>query len=132
MKESNFADIKYSRKLAWLFPDAEWWWYKWNDNKCRDDYSIVTKDNESMIYAKSIKADIYIHPAITTDMALEVLPISTEIYKIRNGYLVKNDVRAINYEFEDKPLKNALCQMILYLVEEGVIKNVSDNIQRKD
>ena len=74
MKESNFADICYSKELKDLFPNAEWWWYKITNKWNVYNWKNGTPDTAL--------------PALTTEMLLEILPIGTKLIKLKDCYSV--------------------------------------------
>lgn len=126
MTENDYASKEWGEKLGWLFPDAE---YHWNDY-CWGQVDLV--------YGISDKhAEHYPAISISISMALDVLPP-----KYKEGWItVQKNYNKPNYEwmagywgagyttklisvieFIDKHLPTALCKMIEYLVNEGVIK----------
>lgn len=118
----NYADISHSRELGYLFPDAEWWWVRIDDNDLvvlHKDYDVPIKD-----YNYSTER---IYPAITTDMCLEILPDNID------GFYHELTIRKQSPDYQvsysksrmeiDKSLPNALCKLIQLLVKEGIIND---------
>lgn len=137
---SEYASIEHSKKLAHLFPDAEWWWSKLkpelvqfgNVNQAHyTDWEIrrnVTYGNEDFLF----------YPAITIQMALDVLPKLIGNCLLEIKYFLNNDSEKmvnINYNVYIDPtlhvlfehigrpdeLLSLLCKMIEYLEKEGLL-----------
>jgi len=134
---SEYASIEYSKDLAELFPDAEWW-------HCETG-SIVRKIHRLH--------NLHYNPAITIQMALDILPKFIKIpYKRDNGTIQEcildlqitfncgegcyvdyedwsvldesngsNDPQIRSSDITDKSLPNALAKMLIYLRKEGLL-----------
>lgn len=132
-----YASLEHSKKLAWLFPDAEWWHIKQGKE---GKFTGLANDGVVKAYLRNSLDCMedgldWSYPAITTDMALEILPYLIS-YKKRNYKLridkLEENLYDVYYHNSDgyKPckinpvlLRNALCLMIEYLVKEGIIKH---------
>ena len=126
---SKYADISHSNKLAWLFPDVEYWWV-WGKNQGK--WFVSEGLHTSRVEEK--------YPAITTDMALDVLPKDIRkrycsikklyISPTKKGWMVyykSGDFVSFHSKrrllrTEDRLLQNALCKLIEHLVNENIIK----------
>ena len=122
-----YADIAHSKELKDLFPDAEWWWNRSKDAKCKDFSVDRLPPNKGYDGHYNIER----YPALTTDMLLEILP---EKLDQKPDYAKKRlcidkigkDYRVLYYEigvsFVDKTLPNALSLMVKYLRDNGLLK----------
>lgn len=110
MDKKYFADRKYSKKLAWMFPDALYRWHP-PSNHYKEWFPAVS--------IKSDGSDRKLLPAIHFDMVLEKLPKGTEINKLDNF-----TVWSYGKYTSDKKPSNALCKMLEWLVDEGIIKKI--------
>ncbi len=130
----NYADKKYSKELAWLFPESEKVIVEYWDS-CRKECIFDRKRLPNPKYQGSFNGcDEWEHyPAINTDMALEVLPYlihAKSIHGFDTDYILGLHKRKkdwlVSYgmfkEATDKLFVEALCAMIEYLVKEGIIK----------
>lgn len=147
MKHSFFANIEYSKKLGWLFPEADYLWVE--KFPCFSDKNKVVSrevfkdrlENSTITLSEQAKKLIKFYPAITTDMALSVLQ---DIEYASHGFpclqlIYPQHTKDWHVHFRnpplewskkgsqeagiDKKLSSAACKMILWLVEEGVIKD---------
>jgi len=140
----TYADIAYSKKLASLFHESEWWWSTTDYNdKHGLPVKVINKNNKKALFKGCIRK---YYPALTTDMLLERLPdiisnmISCKygsfiIVKIKN---IKNiDVWTVAYTQEndfgkwplfktDKSLPNALALMLIYLKDNDLLKEKNE------
>ncbi len=113
---SEYASLDMSKKLADLFPDAKhWWFYSLDAETYSDD-----KDGLFVAEGVNIFSDRKLYPAITIQMALDVLPTDIQITRDGGGYIIRKyltlDARVFEYT---KSLPNALCKMILWLKENN-------------
>jgi len=110
-----YASIEYSKKLAELFPESEWWYQIGKRTK------IITVMQSN--FPDNPMADYY--PALTTDMLLERLPKYSLGYSIIIQYIGSCwDVTYSNEDidsFEDKSLPNALAKMLLWLKDNNLL-----------
>ena len=127
MKSKYFADIKWSKKLAHHFQDAEWY---------------ISPRTKRIVTRKSVKKVLVEYlPAVTTDMVLEKLPGEIEykkkiwhlrIEKLKNGFSIEYiayDNKGYFYVLPkpekqlicDKKLPNVLCQMLEWLEKDGLL-----------
>lgn len=127
----EYASIEHSRKLARFFSEAEWWWITHAESDCE---FIDSKDFIGSSRDDGLCQSLY--PAITTDMALEVLRKPGRLvitqhedrtgYDLRFYYFKESDKRTTCYpntkDMFDKSLPNALCKMIQHLADQGIIK----------
>jgi len=137
---SEWADISYSKDLAELFPDAEWWWCLYSNKSIKLERRPYNQGSLTFDY-----------PAITIQMALDLIPDYTqklgnlEIGKCETDHMTmkkkkqgwynvsywtwgieytKNgdsySRKESNHLQQDISLVNALCKMIQYLRKEAL------------
>ena len=121
---NNYADIEWSRKLGHLFPDAEWWYRYFDDERQPDIYS---KDQTMGEELKLLRRHIH-YPAISIAMALDKIPKMIDSNMFQISFLDKVIVGYVDYcqcpriaNIADDSLPNALCSMIEYLDKEGLL-----------
>jgi len=108
---NKYADISWSKKLGKYFQDAEWWFV---DSIYYNTPSILHKNNTN------VKDK---HPAITTDMVIEWLPVGTVIFKTTKSYRV-GIPRFKNYKFDDKKIVHACLKMFEWLIDNGHVEKI--------
>lgn len=121
MSQSRFADLKYCRELAGLFPEVENWWL------ILDAEGKITTRIVSKSYAKQIdiqNTGFTLYPAPDTDDLLKVLPSNVHVFKQEKGYA---SYRSTNIRRERKFINgntasNVLAQMAIYLKDNGLLK----------
>ena len=143
----KYANIKYSKELKDWFPESEWFVVKTPDGelhfKLKHEAELMYLNAELADAEGDTKICFYdweIYPALTTDMLLERLPghlkanykraepdgnvwdcgINTKIEMLwEEGWIVRY-VPMI--AVKDKSLPNALAKMLLWLINQGLIK----------
>ena len=107
----KYADIEYSKKLADLFPESEWWWvaprkWSWCDYT---DSEFRIHEQSFITHSDGKKIDHEHYPALTTDALLERLP-----KKLNNGALVLSWTNNVEWHvcyynfYEDKPKEDSI------------------------
>jgi len=117
----TYASIEYSKKLADLFPESEWWYcFNAKENK------MALKDSKWKDVASRFKNWSF-YPALTTDMLLERLPKKIKEHNdlcicyddnySQGGWWVGYEGKTLADELaaSDKSLPNALAKCLIYL-----------------
>ena len=85
MKKSNFASIEYSKELADLFPESEWWADMLEDeHNYEEEFWIVVDSSRKQairLWYETSTESPPLYPALTTDMLLERVTDRTTIYR---------------------------------------------------
>ena len=146
-----YANITHSKELKDLFPDAEWWWVKTYDIETRKEgKKKYWRQKDTLSWgvhnSKCGCSDDKVYPALTTDMLLEILPKKQGWFYIAQDYdrgaydrydepvyigwavwfRAKIKGKQYNTPYRDKYLNNALCKMVKYLRDSGLLKEESN------
>lgn len=146
MNTKYFASIEHSKKLAHLFPGAEWWLI--DHVKCPVEPELIKKGKR---LDKKVDSGMWNkYPALHTDMLLEIAPykiklkekksigsygtkreLFLKIIKTPIGYrcdycclINENTIRDLSWI--EKSLPNALSKVVKWLDEQGLIKDVGN------
>lgn len=125
-----YADIKYSKQLADLFPESEWWYHEFYGRQWKKsvEYELLDRRIENR-YTTLPSRKYSIYPALTTDMLLERLPSTIEnkpFTLVINKGIVDYHASYPNIKggvhFCDKSISNVLSKMLIYLKENDLLK----------
>jgi hypothetical protein len=125
--ENQVCSFELSQELEKLGvkQNSIFYWRKYSLCKNTDLYYIPNKETDLLILSGKLE---YNYSAFTVAELGEILPVGVDITKVwdRPKLLVNKfweiKFEGIDYIFEDKNIVNAMAKMLIYLLENNLIK----------